>query len=464
VTRTDLVTASEPARGPAFENEPETELPRTVSTFDAASMLLAIVVGAGIYSAPQVLARELGDLRWIFACWLAGALLVWLGALVYAEVGTRLPATGGELVYLRTAYGDGAAALFGWLSFFLISPSARVGLALVAADYLTAGRTGEGVRVAVAATLIVTLCALHVLGARPSLGAQRALVAVKLVGLAVLVGAASQLPARELVDAPAAIPALPALAASMLLVFFSYLGWAKVGYVAGEMKSARRTLPWALLVGMAVVAALYLAVVASYHLALGTAGVAASPAVAAEAAEVALGAWGRALVVALVVASTVGSLTGSILADSRLFLAMARAGSLFRWLDALHPRFRSPARILGAHAAVCLVLLAVRQSTELTLSAMVAGRLLFIGLVGVALFRLRRLDVGRGDGFRVPLFPALPALFVAGVALLLAGRLVFQAREALIDLAVVAGALPLLLAERWWRSRAVLPARAGDGA
>jgi len=229
------------------------------------------------------------------------------------------------------------------------------------------------------------------------------------------------------------------------------------------MHHARRTLPWALAGGMAGVVALYLLVVCSYHRVLGTAGVAASPAVAADTATVAVGDWGAPLVVILVLCSTVGGLTGSILADSRLFLAMSRTGGLLRWLDALDPRTASPVRVLAAHAAVCLAVLAVRQSTELTLSAMVAGRLLFIGLSAAALFRLRRRGVGPADAFRVPLYPLLPALFVAGVALLLAGRFVFQWREALVDLAILAAGLPLLALDRWQSRRAGAANAAASG-
>lgn len=400
---------------------------------------------------------------------MAGGLISWLGALVYAEVGTRLPETGGELVYLRHGWGRWAEALFGWMSFFLISPSTRVGLSLVAAQYALGGRGGDVARTLFAALAIVALCALNLLGTRPSLRFQRAFVALKVGGLTLLIGGALVAATAPAAMPPAAAttaatPGPGAFAAAMLLIFFSYLGWAKVGYVAGEIRDPRRSLPLALLAGSATVIALYLLTLWSYHRTLGMAGVAASSAVAADSARNLFGSAGGALVAALVVASALSSMAGSIFTDSRLFLAMARGGHLLRWFDHLHPRFGSPSRVLFGHAAVCLLVLAARQRFELHLSAMVAGRLLFIGLVAASLFRLRRAGRGEpaGPRFVVPGGPVLPAIFLGAVATLLAGRFVFQGRESLVDLALLAVGLPLLAAERWRRRSRRKPPAAGE--
>lgn len=412
-----------------------------------------------------MIARHLGDLRWIALCWVAGGLISWLGALVYAEVGTRLPETGGELVYLRHGWGRWAEALFGWMSFFLIAPSTRVGLSLVAAQYALGGRGGDAARTLFAAGVIVALCGLNLLGTRPSLRFQRAFVVMKVGGLVLLIGGALVAAAPPAATAAptaatAAVPGPGAFAAAMLLVFFSYLGWAKVGYVAGEIRDPRSSLPLALLTGSATVIVLYLLTLWSYHRALGLDGVAASAAVAADAASRLYGSGGGALVAAVVVAAALSSMAGSIFTDSRLFLAMARGGHLLRWFDHLHPRFGSPSRVLFGHAAVCLLVLAARQRFELHLSAMVAGRLFFIGLVAASLFRLRRAgrDAQAAARFVVPGGPVLPALFLGAVATLLAGRFVFQGRESLVDLALLAVGLPLLAAERWRRRSRPLPA------
>jgi APA family basic amino acid/polyamine antiporter len=379
-------------------------LPRTLSTLDVAAMVVAITIGAGIYSTPQLIAQRLPSLPAILGCWIAAGVLAWLGGLVYAEAGTRLPATGGEYVYLVRAYGPWVGHLFGWVDFFLTAPSARVGLALVAADYATGGGAPGWRRAGIAATLIVALCAVNYLGARLSLGVQKALVAAKVGGLGLLIAACFLAP-RAAPD-PAASPAalgLEPVAAALLLVFFAYHGWARIGDVAGEIRDPRRSLPFGLLAGLALVAALYVGAVLGMHRILGMEGMQRSAAVAADAASRAVGPLGGLLAALLVVASTTSSMTASIMAASRIYFAMGRDGYLFRLFHRVHPRFGTPARAIVAHGAICLAFLALRQSVELHLTAFVFGRLLW--------------------------------------------------RETLVDLAVLAGGLPLLALERWASSR-----------
>ena len=200
-------------------------------------------------------------------------------------------------------------------------------------------------------------------------------------------------------------------------------------------------------------AVLYIGTVLGMHHVLGLEGMRRSAAVAADAAGRALGPLGGALVALLVVSSTASSMTASIMASTRIYFAMGRDGYLFRALHFVHPRFATPSRAVVAHGAVCLFFLALRQSVELHLTAMVFGRLLFMALTGASLFVLRRREAARPAVFAVPFYPWLPAAFVVGVGLLIAGRLAFQWRETLLDVGLLACGLPLLALERWASSR-----------
>jgi APA family basic amino acid/polyamine antiporter len=190
--------------------------------------------------------------------------------------------------------------------------------------------------------------------------AQRVLVALKVGGLLVLVAAVARLPGAG-VDSAAltgvagatADPTARNLAAAMVLVVFTYLGWQYIMAAVGEVRRPSRSLPIGLLAGMGTVIAIYLATLWCYYRALGSAGVAASDGVAASAASVAFGRLGGAFIAGLVVVSTLGSMSTSILAHSRIAFAAARDGLLFRGLDAIHPTFRTPSRAVLAHLIVC---------------------------------------------------------------------------------------------------------------
>jgi APA family basic amino acid/polyamine antiporter len=427
------VTASPGERG---------ELPRVLSGFDVATIMVAVTIGAGIFSAPHLIAGHLGDLRIVLLCWIGGAVFALVGCLVYAEVGARIPETGGEVVYLERAFGRPVGLVFVWIEFFLVAPSARVGLGLVAATYLLPGGSA-GHHALIAAALIVALCAVNYVGIHSSLIVQRALVVAKVVGLLVLIlGAwAWTEPAAAATAGAAGTSDWRAIASAMFLVLLCYSGWNRVASIVGEVRDPARALPFGLVAGAVVVTVFYLAVVGSYYRVLGAGGVAASPGVAAAAAG-ALGALGAPLISALVVVSAAGSMTGSILSNSRVSFAAARRGLFFPALGVLHPRWVTPSRAVAAHLLACLAFLAVRQNLEMVFASLVFGRLLFTGMVGAALFRLRR--VVPSGGFQVPLFPLLPALFVAANAALVLLRLLVQPRESLIDVAILTAALPLV--------------------
>src|SRR6185295_2093128 len=112
------------------------ELRRTLGLFDGVALLVGITIGSGIYSTPYLIAGYFDSFAGVISAWVVVGLLVMIGGLIYAELGTRLPSTGGEYVYISRCFGPFAGFMFGWAQLFIIRTSPTAGLALIAADYV----------------------------------------------------------------------------------------------------------------------------------------------------------------------------------------------------------------------------------------------------------------------------------------------------------------------------------------
>jgi basic amino acid/polyamine antiporter, APA family len=266
----------------------------------------------------------------------------------------------------------------------------------------------------------------------------------------VVVGFVADVPPQA--AAVATSPVSPtAFAAAIVAGLFAYGGWHMVSYAAEETVDPRRTIPRALVLGTLAVTALYVAVNAAYLRVLPPARLGASTRVAADFAEaVGGGAWGARLVSAAVVLSALGAMNGVILAGPRVYLAMARDGLLFRWLGAVHPRFRTPHRALVLQAVWASALVATGSYRAL-FTRVVYTEWIFFALLAAALFRLRRRP-GYAPAYRAWGYPVAPALFVAASAAIVVTQLVAEPVDGAVGLLIVLAGLPVYLV--WLRGRA----------
>lgn len=434
-----------PASGPAAQPT----LRRTLGVFDGIAVLVGITIGAGIFTTPQIIAHYQASFYPIIALWIVAGLFVFIGGSIYAELGTRLPNTGGEYVYLHRAFGPFAGFIFGWAQLFIIRTSPAAGLSIAAANYIGHFVPLHGwVHTVVALSIIAILGSINYFGIKQASLFQNistlikifGLVALVVAGLVLLGGQDSRLDTRA---APTAqLGPLGNVGALMMLIVFSYLGWDRVGYVAGEMRNPRRAIPLSMFYGISTIIFLYVSANLIYHHTLGMEGVRASPIVASEVATVLFGPVGAAFVTLLVIISCIGSTNGTTMAAPRVYFAMARDGLFFRWLDYVHPKFRTPSRAIIAHCVWAAAILLVRQNFQDIVAGMTFAILIFYVMTTLALFRLRRQKIGEESCYQMPFYPVLPGLYLLGLLGLILIRGYFEWRNSLIDLAFIATGLP----------------------
>ena len=434
----------------ASPNQPQFK--RSLGLLDGIVLLVGITIGAGIYSTPQKIAGYFSSFELILAMWLLVGVFVFIGGLVYAELGARFPRTGGEYVYISRAFGPEAGFIFGWAQLFIIRTSPAAGLAIITVDYL-----GHFVPLSESQQTLASLLLIALLGTLNYVGIDRASrfqlisTVIKVGGIFFLVFAGLLLLDPDTVRfAETAAPSAGTswfgrFGAAMLLIVFSYLGWDRVGYVAEEMRDPKRTVVRSMFWGISIVILVYVLANILYHGVLGIEGVRATKTVAAEVSVRLFGAWGAGLIAISVMFSASGSINGTMMTAPRVYYAMAHDGLFFKWFDYVHPLYRTPSRAILIHCLWAGVILLVRQNFENIVAGMTFAILIFYATTALALFKFRRQNLGEKEGFRIPWYPALPGFYLAGIVTLLIIRVTFDFEKSLIDLAFIATGLPFAL-------------------
>ena len=293
---------------------------RELSLFDSTSIIVGIIIGAGIYQMAPAIAKGAGSAWGVMAIWVVGGLLSLCGALSYAELATAYPVSGGDYVYLSKAYGRWAGFLFGWAQLTVVRPGDIAVMAFAFATYARAiydplaGYPGLSQRLfAAAAVLVLTI--INILGVTQGKWTQNLLTAAKALGLLAIVGVAVISPGGT--RAVTEVGGFP-LVLAFIFVLFVYGGWNEMAYVAAEVRDPRRNIVRALITGTAAVIALYLLINGAFLYTLGYDRLATSEAVATETVATVFPTLGSRLVSALICISALGAVNGLIFTGARI--------------------------------------------------------------------------------------------------------------------------------------------------
>jgi basic amino acid/polyamine antiporter, APA family len=404
-----------------------TAAPRaSLSLFDACAIIVGVVIGAGIFRAPSIVASQVSSETIFLMLWLAGGLISLIGALCYAELGSSHPNAGGEYFFLRRAYGRWLAFLFAWARMSVVQTGAIAAIAFVFGDYASRLYSlGENSSAIYAALSVVVVTMLNVVGTTQSKWVQNLLTAGLAIAIlaVVIAGLTNAAPSAA---APAAEVSASGLGFSGLAIIFimlTYGGWNEAAYITAEVQDGRRNIVRALVIGIVVVTILYLLMNYAYVRVLGLDGMKASKAVAADLMQAAFGSAGAVALSVIVVAASISTLNATVFTGARTNYAVGRDYSLFSFLGRWNEKSNTPVRGLLWQGAISLGLVYLASFTKDGFETLVAYTApafwLFFLLTGISLFLLRRHPPTAPNPFRVPLFPLTPILFCAMCAYML---------------------------------------------
>jgi len=403
---------------------------RQLTLFDSTSIIVGIIIGAGIYESTPLIARGAGGPSMLVGVWVLGALLSLVGALCYAELGTMYPREGGDYVYLSRAFGRPVGFLFAWAQLWVVRPGSIGAMAYIFARYANqlvplGGSPGGGLPDAQALLVyalasILILSGVNILGVREGKWTQNILTTTKVVGLLAVFAVGLLVVAPNGQPASAASAATPdvgwtSFKLAMIFVLFAYGGWNEMAYVAAEVRNPQRNILVALILGTVAVGIVYLLVTLAFLHALGYQGVVHSEAVAAEVLKPALGDWGARFISILICVSALGAVNGQIFTGARIYYAMGKDHRLYAKLGQWSARFGTPAWSLVIQALITTGLVVGFGLTKNGFESMVKFTTpvfwLFLVLVGVGLFVLRFREPNVARPYRVPGYPITPILF-----------------------------------------------------
>ncbi len=467
-------------------------LPTHLSVWDAVSIIVGIVIGAGIFETPPKVMSALPGPVSVLLVWIGAGLLCLVGALCYAELATTYPRAGGDYVYLTRAYGRWLGFLFGWAQVAVILTTNIGMVTYVFADYadrlFLGPKQGEPYPLGWlwAGSAVVVLTALNILGIRAGKLTQNLLTTIKVVGLSAIVVVGLTWPApsvREPLSMSEGGNPQNLLAGALVLAFFTYGGWSDAAYVAAEVKNGRRNIPRALFLGTGFIILIYVLVNLAYLNSLGFAAARQSKAIAAEMLAAPFPGWGDRLMCLLVMVSALGTANGLLLTASRVALALGRDHALFAWLGHWHARRGSPYIALLTLGGISLgmILLVGTQPGQALLGWLFARANLeevnwaglngfeallrctaplfwmFFLLTGISLFILRQQQrhslkpIERP--FSVPFYPLVPLLFCATCAYLLYSGLIYAGSLGSVGAVLVLIGFPLYVISEWMTRR-----------
>jgi APA family basic amino acid/polyamine antiporter len=396
-------------------------LKRRLTLFPATNIVIANMIGAGIFTTSGLLLGELHDPVLLLVLWLAGGILALMGALCYGVLGSAMPEAGGEYFYLSRMYHPLPGFLSGWVSFFVgfsapLAASA-LGFAEYAARAVPAAFSWAPPHVAmrlVAAAIVLSLTLVHLrgveLGARVQnmLTVGKVLLIICLVGLGFAIGQGS-FEHLDVKPAPSAPASWKTIGLSLMWIMFGYSGWNASGYIGSEIVKPGRNLPRSLLLGTGLVTLLYLSLNLLFVYAVPPSELEGVIAVGGLAASNLFGIAGDRLISALIAFALLSSISALVILGPRVYYAMARDGMFFRSVSKLHPRSGVPSTSIWIQCVIAVVMVVSGTFDQiLTYMGFCLGIFPLLAVLGI--FRTRSAGLGVRRTWWLPFVAVIFAL------------------------------------------------------
>ena len=443
---------------------------RCLSVASAASIVVGIVIGAGIFTFPSLVAMNVSSPAWLIGVWVAGGVISLIGALCYAELASTYPDAGGDYHFIGRAYGPEAAFLFAWARMTVIQTGSIALVAFVIGEYAAkALPIGGTYAIGIYAALsVILLTAMNLAGVRLGAGAQLVATIAVVLGLLMVVFAGfTSTPTAAASGSSGSGGGGAAIGLAMVFVLLTYGGWNEAAYLSAEVRT-RAGIVWALLLGLAIVTVVYVLMNLAMLHALGQGGMASSMTLAADVMRTRFGNAGATIVSIIVVLAAATTANATIITGARSNYALGRDFPLLRPLSRWRDQSNTPTVALIVQGVISLGLVIVGTLTwdranpdaknpiQSMIDFITPVFWVFFLLTGISLFVLRVRDRHADRPFRVPLYPLTPLLFCAVCAYMLWSSINYAGRYSWVGLLVLAAGVPLLLAAR---PRATMAAR-----
>lgn len=421
---------------------------KTLSVSDAVAIIMGVVIGAGIFKTPSLVAANTGSENIMILLWLAGGFISLIGALCYAELASTYPNAGGDYHYLVRAFGPAPGFLFAWARITVIQSGSIAMLAFLIGDYASqVFPIGIYSSSWYAAATIVLLTVINVVGIRLGSWVQKTFVVAIITGFIIMFGVGLTL--HSPAQATTSTPQISTIGKAMIFILLTYGGWNEAAYLSAELRGAKASMVKVLIYSITAITAVYVAANVVFVRSLGLAAMSSSEAVAADVMRQGIGPGGVYFISLLVALAALSTINGSIITGARTSYALGRDFRLFQFLGHWKSKGDTPANALMAQAAISLALVVVGTTSRNGFAMMVEYTApvfwFFFLLVGISLFLLRWKEPQRVRPFSVPLYPLTPIVFCTVCLFMLWSSIAYTGKGGLTGIAVLLAGIPLLL-------------------
>ncbi|MCX6142546.1 MAG: amino acid permease [Ignavibacteriales bacterium] len=393
-----------------------------LSTFDATMIVVSLVIGIGIFRTPSLVASSTGTPLIFFAAWILGGFISFLGALTFAEVGSRFPKPGAFYKVVADCYHPSAAFMLNWTNVTVVNGAGGAAVAIIGAEYILpivfpeSMRT-QGITQLTAAALVTFLMVINYLGIKTGAWVQNILTVIK-IGMILLLGfvAFSYGGSKPIVSAQSlnSDPFWIALGVGLISVFYTYGGYQCTLNFGGDIKHPEKNMPRAIFFGILIIIGLYLIINSAYYSVLGMEGIAGAKLVAAEVARICFGKSAYLIVSIAIFLSALGFVNVTLMQIPRSYYAMAQDGALPSIFMKVNEKTQTQEFTLLFFGCTILASIFLLGTFERILSYVMIFDTLNNALVASTVFILRKRGIASSEGkpYRVPFYPVLPAIFV----------------------------------------------------
>lgn len=415
------------------------QLKKQISLYSLTMIAVGSSIGSGIFRTPSEIAQYLPTTGWMLGVWLAGGLVAFCGALTFAEIASMFSKAGGFYVFLKEAFGDLPAFLYGWSMLLVINTGSLAALSLVFTSYLDELiPMSENVQLAVAVGTIALLTMMNVLGVKWGSVFASLFTSAKLIGIAivVLIGLIAGVYAINITDFTwtsnaAQLPLVSSFGLALIGVTFSYGGYQHATFIAAEVKDANRIVPRAMLLGIGIVCLAYLTINVAYLKLLPIEKIAASTGVASEAVST-IWVLGAKFISFLIVLSVLGTIGIYILTAPRIYYAMAQDGLFFKQFAKIHTRYQTPFGAIIFQSFWTILLLLFWKTFSNLITYVVFVDTAFFLLTAAAIFRFRKRKLTRN--YSTWAYPVTPLVFIGMSAFIVVNTLIEKPEQAIAGL------------------------------
>ncbi|ABF42352.1 amino acid/polyamine/organocation transporter, APC superfamily [Candidatus Koribacter versatilis Ellin345] len=456
------------------------QLARDLRVSHATAVVVGTIIGSGIFLVPAEMMRAVGTAKLVYLAWIVGGILSFLGALTYAELGAMKPQSGGEYVYVRDAYGPLMSFLYAWSWFVIAKPGSMAtiatGMMQILGGYPALSFLPKNVVSGVpftyaqlaAVALIIFISAVNYIGVKKAGQFQVVFTVLKLAIIfgVIVVGffAGHGSWSNFTTSFTGATGGIAGFMIALVAALWAYDGWNDINMVAEEIDHPERNVPIALIVGVGIVAALYMLLNAAVQYALPAQAIAMSKRAASDAVLVSIGAGAASIFAALMAIQMLATINGTTLSGARIPYALARDGYFFEAIGKVHPRYLTPANAIVFQGALAVILVSLVGKFQQLFSLTIFAEWLFYMIATSTVFVFRRREPNANRPYKTWGYPVVPAVFIAAAAMLLCYTFVDNLKYAMIPTTLIGpplnsistgGALVILLGVPvfWWFAR-----------